>query len=166
MTLLETQRETRLAYAVEGLPDHQELAVHTDQTALEILDLIKAKHPELAVSELIVEDEEESLDGDFRIVEQLEIEFKLVHAGRGGRIDVLIHYDGDERKHSFRASATVRKIIKWAISGDGFDLVDPASKFVLKLGEKELNPELHLGQINDGKRKVELTLVHTRKIQG
>jgi hypothetical protein len=52
------------------------------------------------------------------------------------------------------------------VSEDGFDLLEGPSKFVLKLGDRVLEPELHLGQLTRGERAIEFILVHGRKIQG
>jgi hypothetical protein len=155
-----------IPYVVQGLADHQELHAPAAATALELLQLIRDRHPDVAIAELIVEDEEDVLDHGTRIVERVQIDFVLVHASRGGHIDVSVRYDNQHRNRAFRPSATIGRIIDWAISDQGFNLIEPASKFVLKLGDRVLEPELHLGQISDGSCEVVFQLVHTRKIQG
>lgn len=162
----DTNVRTVIPYVVQGLADHQELDAPAGATALELLHLIRDRHPDVAIEELIVEDEEEVLDHGTRIVERVQIDFVLVHASRGGHVDVIVHYDNQCRDRAFRPSATIGLIIDWAISDQGFNLIEPASKFVLKLGDRVLEPELHLGQIADGSCAVALQLVHTRKIQG
>jgi hypothetical protein len=161
-----TPRTSAIAYAVESLPDHHEIRVAVGATASEILDTIKARHPAVEIDELVMEDEDEPLGDDARVVERVEDEFKLIHAARRGRIAVTVVYDNDQRQREFRPSATVRRILRWAVGEKGFDLVDPPFKFVLKMGERMLEPELHLGQITRGARAIVLQLVHTRKVQG
>ena len=162
---LKTPRETAIAYAVEGLPDQQEIKVDAGETAQQILRRIKARHPDSEIVELVIEDEDEAVGEDARIVESIEADFKVVHAARGRRIAVAVRYEAEEAKQDFQPSATIRRITRWAVE-KGFDLVEKPSKFVLKLGDRVLEPELHLGQITGGAREIELVLVHGRKIQG
>ena len=160
----EVPSETSITYAVEGLPDHHEVPVPNSATAAEILALIKSRHPDIEIVELLVEDEEKVCGND--IVERVEVEFKLLHAARGGTIHVKVKYETTQKEKGFKPSATVRSIIEWAVSKDGFDLLEGPAKFVLKLQDRVLEPELHLGQLTHGSREVEFTLVHGRKIQG
>lgn len=161
-----TPPTSAIAYAVEGLPDQHEMRVLVDATASEILEAIKARHPAVEIDELVLEDEDEPLHGDARVAERVEEEFKLIHAARRGRIAVTVVYDNDQRQRAFRPSATVRRILRWAVGEEGFDLVDPPAKFVLKIGDRTLEPELHVGQITRGARELVLQLVHRRKVQG
>jgi len=161
-----TPRTSTIAYAVESLPDHHEIRVVVGATPSQILEAIKTRHPAVEIDELLLEDEDEPLRDDARVVERVEEEFKLIHAARHGHIAVTVVYDNDQRRREFRPSATVRRILRWAVSEKGFDLVDPPAKFVLKMGERTLEPELHLGQITRGAREIVLQLVHTRKVQG
>ncbi len=165
-TKSDTKQITCLAYVVEGIEDQHELPATAADTTADILARIKERHADAEITELLIEDEDEAVAADDRIVERVDREFKLVHASRGGKIKVVIHYEHEKRDRAFGPNATVRRIRRWAVSDKGFDLTEPAAKFVLKLGERVLEPELHLGQISRGERTVELTLVHGRKIQG
>ena len=160
------EQRSPVAVAVDGLPDMHEIQLHTAATAAELLEAVKKIHPELGLAEVLVEDEEDVVGGEVRIVERIRLDFKAVHVTRGGHVHVTVSYDGKSHARDFRPSATVRTVIVWAISDAAFDLLDPPGKFVMKMGDLPLEPELHLGQVRAGAHHLALTLVHARKPQG
>lgn len=101
------------------------------------------------------------------LIEQLSVEFAPLHVARHrARIAVTVEYNGRDIEREFRPSATVERVIKWAIGPEGFSLEGDPSDFQLKLGDEILSPGTHLGQLPHPHDAVKLDLVFKIKPQG
>ena len=119
------------------------------------------------VVEVFLEDAEEPLDGSLVLIEQLTVEFSPVHvARRHAKIAVTVEFNVRDVKRDFRPNVTVERVIKWAISPEGFDLEGDASDFQLKHGDEVLPPDTHLGQIHHPHHALKFDLVFKVKPQG
>lgn len=155
-----------LAFALEGERHPQTVTVKIDATAEEVLVAIVEKTGRKEIVEIFIEDEDDCLPGEHRLVEVIIKEFKLVHAATEGEIKVTVGYNGRTIDRDFKPSATMQKVVDWAISDKGFKLEGTGADYQLKLGEDVLPPDVHVGQISAGKKHVRLTLVFRIKPQG
>lgn len=155
-----------LVFALEGDRHPQNVTVKLDATAQEVLIAIVEKTGRTEIVEIFIEDEDECLPSDHPLVEVIIKEFKLVHAATKGEVKVSVSYNGRNVERDFKPSATMQKVIDWAISDKGLNLEGTGADYQLKLGEEVLPPDAHVGQVSGGKKHVRLTLVFRVKPQG
>lgn len=117
--------------------------------------------------EVFLDDGEEPLADELVLVEHLAAKFAPLHVARHGAIiAVTVEYNGRTIERAFRPSATIEKVIIWAIGPEGFGLEGGTGDYQLKLGGNVLSPGTHLGQIPHPHHKVKLDLVFKIKPQG
>lgn len=82
-------------------------------------------------------------------IEQLELgKHKHVHVGAAHRIEVVVHFNGDEKKRRFSPATTIATTTTWAkkkfgiAPGDGGDLV-----LELRPDKDQPRPDVHLGEL-------------------
>jgi hypothetical protein len=155
-----------ILFALEGERNPRSLKTDPDSTITEFIALVVKETSRGEFVEIIVEDEEETLSGDKRIREIVEADFKLIHVATKGDIKVTVQYSTRAVSREFRPSATMERIIKWAISPKELNLEGGPEDFQLKDGAEVLPPDVHLGQIAHGHKHVTLTLVFKVKPQG
>ena len=156
--------ERELLVALEGERRPRALNVMADVTAARLLERARESTGRDDLTEVLIEDEEIVLDGDVVIFERISVEeFKLVHVATHGDIVVTVVFNGS-KEAAFKPSATMAKIIAWAMKA--FGLTGDASDFQLKLGDQILAAGEHLGQIANGAKAVRLSLVMKIKPQG
>jgi hypothetical protein len=161
--MAQTQDETlEVVFAVEGDRKPRALQLRPDATVADLIDALCKGGG--APEEVCLEDADDALEPDTELAGLLTGEFKVLHAGRRGRIKLTIVFNGREVKETFRPSATVRRVLRWAVDALGLD-GDP-SDFQLKLDDELLPPETHLGQIAKSRKVLELALVMKIKPQG
>jgi hypothetical protein len=153
-------------FALEGERNPRSLQVPRDSTVTEFVALVVKDTGREEFVDVIVEEEEVSLAGDKRIREIVEAEFKLIHVATKGNIKVTVLYSNRSVSREFRPSATMERVIKWAISPKELNLEGGLEDFQLKDGADVLPPDIHLGQIAHGHKHVTLTLVFKVKPQG
>jgi hypothetical protein len=155
-----------IPYAVEGELKPLAIQAPHDATVSHLLALIVAHLDREDLVEILFEDEDEPIAGDTLLAELLAGEFRLIHVASRGRIDVVLHHNGRKIEREFRPNATIRRVITWAISPRGFDLVGEPAEFQIKLDARPLSPDLHLGQVVRCGHKLDAKLVHNIKPQG
>lgn len=152
-------------FALEGERKPRSLAVARDITAIQFLERVKALTGRVELEEVLIEDDEVALEAHVVLIERIVIEdFKLVHVGSRGKIEVTVSFNGKAKAHEFGPNATMEKIVRWALKA--FELEGEPSDFQLKLGDDLLPPGDHLGQIAHGEKAVRLALVMKIKPQG
>lgn len=158
-------QEREVLFALEGERKPRSLTVAAETTAQEFLASVTAQSGRVDLEIVLIEDDEIEIDGDHILIERILVdEFKLVHVATRGKIKVDVTFNGATKDHEFAPSATMDKIVGWAMHA--FDLEGERSDFQLKLGDDLLPPGLHLGQIAEGKKTVRLALVMKIKPQG
>lgn len=162
----ETQERVEVVYLVEGEREPHAHNIAPTDTVEAVLQRLRAAHGRDELHELLLEDEEEALALELRLADVLNDEFRLLHLAAKGKIGVIVAYNGREAHREFRPSATVAKVIVWAISPDGLKLEGEPSDFQLKHGDDILTPETHVGQLSKHRKPVELLLVFKVKPQG
>jgi hypothetical protein len=164
MADIKTQ-EREVLFAVEGERKPRSLTLPTEATAAMFLERVIALTGRGDLVEVLIEDEEVTIQGDNVLFERIVVdEFKLVHVATEGKIKVEVTFNGKTKDSEFRPSATMEKIIKWAMGA--FELEGEPADFQLKLGDEVLAAGQHLGQIAEGKKTVRLNLVMKIKPQG
>jgi hypothetical protein len=163
---LETQERIEVVYLVEGDRSPHSHEVEPSETVGAVLARLRAAHGREDLEELLLEDEEEALALELRLAEVLLDEFRLVHLAAKGKIKIFVGYNGREVEREFRPSATIARVIIWAISPEGLKLEGEPSDFQLKLGDEILTPETHVGQLSKHREPVRLALVFKVKPQG
>lgn len=157
--------EREVLFAVEGERKPRSLALPVEVTAAAFLERVVALTGRTELVEVLIEDEEVTIQDDQILFERIVVdEFKLVHVATKGKIKVDVTFNGKTKDSEFRPSATMEKIIKWAMGA--FQLEGEPADFQLKLGDEVLAAGQHLGQIAEGKKTVRLNLVMKIKPQG
>jgi hypothetical protein len=112
-------------------------------------------------------------EGDIRVFER-NCDDEFVHAGtrtamrlvahRAKRVDVKVHFEQHTKSHDFAPSATVYKVLQWAIEKHGFDLDETArakANLMLPGADAPLPREAVIGSLfgsHDCNLVLELTL--------
>lgn len=159
-------QELEIAFALEGERNPRTLKTHPDSTVTEFLALVVKETGRAEYIEVLVEDREMALTGEKHVRELFEADFKLPHIATKGDIKVTIEYSTRSVNGEFRPSATMERIIRWAISPKELNLEGGPEDFQLKDGNDVLPADLHLGQIAKGQKHVSLVLVFKVKPQG
>ena len=155
-----------VVYALEGHSKPHAIGVPSSASNIEVLALIVDKHGLNAPVHLFWEDEEEPLDEAILLLERLRDDFRQVHVAKAGKVGVSVTYNARTVDHKFRPNATIRRVIVWAISDKGLDLVGKPADFQIKFEGKVVPPETHIGQLATCDQSLALTLVANIKPQG
>jgi hypothetical protein len=155
-----------LVLVVEGERLPRQIRVPVTATAVEVVGVVVAETGRTELTEIFLEDGEDCLVEEHRVVEIVIEEFRLIHVGTKGKIKVTVTYNSRKVEREFSPSTTMQKIIVWAISQHGLGLEGSAADYQLKLGTEILPPDIHLGQIAGGEKHVTLSLVFRVKPQG
>jgi hypothetical protein len=163
---VEVEEKVEIICVVSGEGEPRSLRVETKDTAGEILRRLAEQLGRQDLEEISVEDADDALPEHVEIGEVMVAGFVVLHVSDKGQVQVTVTYNGRSVDQAFRSNATVRKIIKWAISPGGLKLEGEPSDFQLKRGPDVLAADQHLGQVAMGAKHVELSLVFKVKPQG
>lgn len=155
-----------IVFAIEGDAKPHAINVAADATAASVLALIIAEHGIRENVALYWEDDDAPLEPASRPVARLQEDFRQLHVSRNGKITVTIAYNGKTKSHKFRPGSTIRNVIKWAISEDGFGLVGKPVEFQIKFNGKVIPPATHVGQLARADCEIAVDLVANVKPQG
>lgn len=154
-------------YVIQGQRGPATGHVHPASTVAEFAALVGQTIAVDAILEVLLEDAEAPLAGDLVLLEQLSAEFAPLHVARHrAKIAVTVEYNMREIERHFRPNVTTERIIRWAISNDGFKLEGDPSDYQLKYDGEVLPPDMHLGQVPHQHDRVKLCLVFKVKPQG
>jgi hypothetical protein len=155
-----------VVFALEGERNPRSLKTHPDSSVTEFIALVVKDTGREEFVEVLIEDEDGVVPGEKPIRELFVAGFKLIHVATKGEIKVTIQYSTRSVSRDFRPSATMEKIIRWAISPEELNLEGGPEDFQLKDGNDVLPADVHLGQLTKGHKHVTLTLVFKVKPQG
>jgi hypothetical protein len=155
-----------LVLAIEGERAPRQIQVSRLATAKEVLEAVVLETKRTELTEIFLEDQEESLVEGHRVVEIVLEEFRLIHVASKGKIAVTVVYNARQVHRDFAPSVTIETIIAWAISPAALNLEGVAAEYQIKHGSEILPPDLHLGQVAKGEKKVAFSLVFRIKPQG
>lgn len=164
-TVQDTQK-VEILFAAEGHVHHFGVNVGPHITVGEFLAAAAAESGMVELVEVFVEDSDEPLASALLLVEQLPASFAPLHVGTRGTIKTTVEYNNRKVVREFRPSATIARIIRWAIGPEGLNLEGNPADFQIKHGGKVVPPTTHLGQISRGEKAVHLHLVFKVKPQG
>jgi hypothetical protein len=118
-----------------------------------VADLIKSAHGNGEIKMLeevmvFVEDEDEPLDHSRKLGDCGFREKPFIHCHRCRHIAVTVNYNGTLKEKKFSPSATVAKVLKWAVKEFGLKGQDAEDK-VLRIDAQSqpLEPETHVGSL-------------------
>jgi hypothetical protein len=151
---------------VEGQRKPLSIDAPVDASAVALLSSVRALTGREDLTELLWEDIDEAIHEEERLVTRLEEDFRLLHATSGGSIQVIVRYENQEKAQRFRPSTTLRRVISWAISPEGFNLIGQPSEFQIKFEGRVVPPDTHVGQLGRCEKAINLLLVHNIKPQG
>jgi hypothetical protein len=117
----------------------------------------------------LVEDTEIELSDELTVLEAEIADDAHLHVARRNKVHVEIGYLGDTRSQDVSPAVTIRKIRKWALGPEGFDLPpDQRAKHVLVLAgtQDRPTPETHVGSLVDEDHRVRLELVSKHQVAG
>jgi hypothetical protein len=161
----EEQRKISIFFTVEGRTKSDRILLDEGGTVKQF-----AKEAQLVLelgSEIVhvyFEDDEDPVPDETLVEEQQGERFRLYHLASVGRIKVTVQYQNDSKTRDFSSASTVRKVTKWAVGPEGFNLQGSLLEFDLKFGTEILPADLHLGQL--GKKDLLVSLVQKNKPQG
>ena len=159
------EEQVEIIYAVEGLRDPQSTRVPRNTKVGEFALMVAKLHGDTELVEVLVEDSENSLGHEAVLVDVLAESMAHV-AKKDSKIKVLVEHNGKTISRDFGPSATIRTVLVWAVSPQGFNLEGKVTDFQLKY-EGEVQPDdRHIGQIARGQKELSLVLVYRVKPQG
>jgi len=93
-----------------------------------------------------------------------------VHVSHCSRVNVMVHYNGQNRSETFGPGVPMHRVNEWAVGSKGFNLnpVD-AAEHVLQLTGTSDRPDedVHIGSlVGEGGCKVEFDLVAKVRVEG
>lgn len=159
--------QIEVLFAAQGKRDHYGIPITQETTVAEFMALAveAVGHTEDLVA-LYLEDGEEPLGVDLPLAAHLTQQFSPLHLGQHHQIMTAVEYNGAHVTREFKPSTTVKKVIKWAIGSDGFNLEGKPHDFQLKYKGEVVPPDTHLGQIWNRLEKLKFKLVFKVKPQG
>lgn len=163
---LEDVQKVEILFAVEGHGRHFGVHVGPNVTVGEFLAAAAADVGAVELVEVFAEDSDEPLAHSLLLFEQLPASFAPLHVATCGTIKTTVEYNNRKVQREFRPSATIARIIKWAIGPEGLNLEGKPADYQIKHDGKIVPPTTHLGQISQGEKAVRLHLVFKVKPQG
>jgi len=160
-----SDNKAEVMLVVEGESDARVLAVRPEATAAEVLEVVIREAGRTDLIEIFLEDADEPILAEMLLAELLAAN-KLLHVGSKGLISVVVEYGQKQVSRQFRPSATMDKIVRWAIQPNELDVHAPIEDLQLKHGDDVLPGDLHLGQVTHGHKQAKFSLVFKIKPQG
>lgn len=157
--------EVEILYTVVGHRDPHSVKVKNDIKVAEFVSLVSKNHGITEAVEVLIEDEDDALGDELVLVEV--IGERTVHVGhKHSKINVIVEYQNRNIHREYRPSATIRKILIWAVGTEGFNLEGKPSQYQLKHNGEVVPDDKHIGQVAQGAKEVTLVLVFRVKPQG
>ena len=157
--------EVEVLYAVEGFRDPHSVKVKNDIKVAEFASLVSKNHGIAEETEILIEDEDDALGAEVVLLEA--IGERTVHVGhKHSKIKVIVEYQNRKIDREFRPSATIRKVLIWAVGPDGFKLEGKPTQYQLKHNGEVVPDDKHVGQVAQGAKEVTFVLVFRVKPQG
>lgn len=134
----------RLYVHREGQQDPEALEADGEATIAGVLG------PEAPV--VLLEDEEDALDPVLTLGAAGVKDRAHLFVGRRQRVEVAVMFNGERIERTFSSSAPVKRVLRWAVGKQGFDLEEAdAAEQELRLSDTEKAPpeDAHLGSLDD-----------------
>jgi hypothetical protein len=120
--------------------------------------------------ELFLEDEESTVDMDAPIASTPIRHRGRIHVHRCRKVAVNVTFNGVQKQETFRPAATVKRVKRWAVGKNGFDLSDvDAAEHVLQLSGSSERPDedIHVGTlVSPPQCSVSFDLVPKVRVEG
>ncbi|WP_395015323.1 hypothetical protein [Dongia sp.] len=155
-----------LLVVVEGEKQPRLVASRPEATVKEVLGLVAEGTGRADLVEVFLEDGDEPLIAERAIRDILKELDKLLHVATAGLVKVTVEYAQKSVSRTFRPSATMERIIRWAIQPNELAVAAPVEDLQLKLGKDVVPADTHLGQVTHGHKAVTFQLVFKVKPQG
>jgi len=100
--------------------------------------------------ELSLEDNDSTIDLDVLIAATAIKHRSRVHVHRCRKVAVTVAFNGGQKDETFPASATIKRVKRWAVGKKGFNLSDvDAAEHVLQLSDSSDRPDedIHIGTL-------------------
>lgn len=145
--------ETRLFVQGEGMRDIALVSLPEEATVRDLVDAARAQGLRADDGEdliVTIENRDEELDLDAPLRMAGVADRGRVHVHRCKRVAVTVSFNGEQKFNDFPPSTTVKRVTKWALGKDGFDLsdTDAADHLLQLLGSAERPDEdTHIGSL-------------------
>jgi hypothetical protein len=154
----------------ENAREPKALEIAEEALVSEIIDIYRREFPDagtLEEIELFIEEEPEPKEKHHHRHHAGIGKRAHVHCHRCRQVEVNLIYNGDDKSYPFPPSATVKTVLKKAISAFNINPAD-AGDYVLKLDDKTiLQPADHIGSFTSWPRcQLKLFLTALKPIQG
>jgi hypothetical protein len=153
-----------------GVRDEKIIQIVEDATVNDLL--LAAREVGLAHESdviLLIEDGEEPLERHARLCDHGVKHKHHLHCHQCRRVDVKVHFNGQEREAAFSPSKKVKGVLKWAVKAFELHGVDAENK-ELRLGSAAgsiLESQQHIGSwTSPGSCCIELYLTAIVEVQG
>jgi len=153
MTDNSTRDEIELFLQGEGIPDIMLVQVARHGTVQDVIQAARAhglSAPEGVEVFIFLEDAAESL-APGSTLEAAGIGHRgRVHVHRCRQVEVTVNFNADQKTESFPPSATVARVMEWAVSKRGFNLTDvDATEHALQVCGTTDRPDedIHIGTL-------------------
>jgi hypothetical protein len=130
----------------EDKPEPEVIEVEAETTVAEALGI--SIEEETVV--LLLEDDDRVIDISLTVVAAEIPDRGHVHHGHHRHLEVIVDYNGEDRRRQFAASARVSRVYEWAAGKDGFELdeTDAAEHQLALPGSNTVPaPDTHVGSL-------------------
>ena len=166
MNELDTNELVEIIFSVEGLAEPRTLRVPKTTTVGQFGKTASQDAGITGPVLIYLENSDEPLGAEGILLDHLPTTFAPFHVALHRDIRVNVRYQNAEKQRVFRPSATILRIIEWAIGPEGFGLTGDASDIQIKHDGQVVPKDYHLGQLARGDKTVTLDLVFNVKPQG
>lgn len=157
----------------EGMRDIALVRVPEDSTVRDVVDAARAQGLRVQDGEdpvVTLENQEEALDLDAQLSTAGIGNRGRVHVHRCKRVEVTVGFNGRDKLDGFPPSATIKRVTKWAVGKQGFDLAETdAADHLLQLRGSAERPDedAHIGTLVEVPDcSVRLDLVPKSRVEG
>lgn len=163
--------EIELFLQGEGIRDIMLIRVPQAGTVRDILTAARGAGLTAAEGvDLSLEDEEAAVDLDLPIAATPIKHRSRIHVHRCRKVAVTVSFNGAQKDETFGPGATVKRVKRWAVGKQAFDLSDvDAAEHVLQLSGSSERPDedLHIGTLVTHPRcSVSFDLVPKIRVEG
>ena len=165
--------DKELFLQAEGVRDIALVRVPEDGTVHDVIDAAKAQGLRVEDGEdpmVTLENEEEALDLEAPLSAAGIVDRGRVHVHRCKRVEVTVGFNGRDKSDGFPPSATIKRVTRWAVGKQGFDLAEAdAADHLLQLRGSPERPDedSHIGTLVEVLDcSVQLDLVPKSRVEG
>jgi hypothetical protein len=138
----------------EGIEEIILLQLPENSKVAEVIEIAKAKGcpvDDSMAAAVFLENEEEPVKDIEKTIKSVGIHHrKRIHVHRCRKIAVTVNFNSEQKMREFPASATIKRVHRWAVGENGFKLDDQdATEHALQLCGTDVRPdeEKHVGTL-------------------